>query len=441
MARTNDIITLGCRLNSAESEMMRRLASEAGCHDAVIVNTCAVTNEAVRTARQRIRRARRDRPGANIIVTGCAAQTEPEAFAAMPEVDAVIGNQEKLAPAQWQSLAKTPNENQDSILRVNDIMSARDTAGHMIDGYGDRARAFVQIQNGCDHRCTFCIIPYGRGNSRSAPIADIVEQTRTLTEAGHREIVLTGVDITSYGADIEGAPTLGRLVSEILDNTPALFRLRLSSIDGAEIDDELFNRISGDNRIAPHIHLSLQAGDNMILKRMKRRHTREQAIALCADIRKRRPEVAFGADIIVGFPTETEEMFQRSLDIVEEADLQYLHVFPYSARRGTPAARMPQIRGDIIKARAARLRKAGERNLHHFLDELVGGAHSAIQESGGRARLGNFAPVRMAAPTQGAIGDVVDIDIIAREGDGLVGELSKRPMNGAQQKSEDAGGE
>jgi threonylcarbamoyladenosine tRNA methylthiotransferase MtaB len=416
MANATEIITLGCRLNAAESETMRRLAVDAGCDDAVIVNTCAVTNEAVRTARQRIRRAKRARPGARIIVTGCAAQTEPGAFAAMPEVSAVIGNQEKLDAAQWRALARET----DSVIRVNDIMSARETADHMIDGYGDRARAFVQIQNGCDHRCTFCIIPYGRGNSRSAPIAAVVEQARRLVGAGHREIVLTGVDITSWGADLDGGPTLGRLVGALLDEIPELFRLRLSSIDGAEIDDMLFERITGDERVAPHLHLSLQAGDNMILKRMKRRHTREQAIGLCAKARARRPEIAFGADIIAGFPTETEEMFQRSLDIVAEAGLQYLHVFPFSPREGTPAARMPQLAREIVKERAERLRAAGQKSLHAFLDGLVGSAHDAIQESGGRARLGNFAPVRLDA-TAAQPGDVVAIDITGREGDGLAG--------------------
>ena len=368
MSAEPNIITLGCRLNAVESEAMRRLAGEAGLRDAVVVNTCAVTNEAVRSARQNIRRARRERPNARLIVTGCAAQTSPDAFAAMPEVDAVIGNQEKLQRAQWDALADTDQD----VVRVNDIMSVRETAGHMIDAYGDRARAFLQIQNGCDHRCTFCIIPYGRGNSRSVPIANAIEQARRLVDSGHREIVLTGVDITSYGADLEGAPNLGRLVCELLDAVPDLFRLRLSSVDGAEIDEALFEHIAGDDRIAPYMHLSLQAGDNMILKRMKRRHTREQAIELAARLRAQRPEIAFGADIIAGFPTETEDMFQRSLDIVDEAGLQYLHVFPFSPRDGTPAARMPQLPREVVKERAARLRAKGETALHCFLDGLVG---------------------------------------------------------------------
>lgn len=398
---------------------MRRLSRESGCNDAVIINTCAVTNEAVRTARQRIRRAQRERPGARIIVTGCAAQTEPDAFARMPEVAVVIGNQEKLDPAQWRALAA----NDDDVLQVNDIMSARETAGHLIDGYGDRARAFVQVQNGCDHRCTFCIIPYGRGNSRSAPIADVIEQTRRLVGAGHKEVVLTGVDITSYGADLEDAPTLGRLVSRLLDAVPDLLRLRLSSIDGAEVDEELLDRITGDERIAPHLHLSLQSGDNLILKRMKRRHTREQAIALCETIRARRPDTAFGADIIVGFPTETEAMFQRSLDIVGEAGLQYLHVFPYSPRKGTPAARMPQIPGGLAKERARRLRQAGTESLHRFLDSQIGKTFTAIQESGGRARLGNYAPVIIAG--EGApVGSALAVRITDRAGDALTGETA-----------------
>lgn len=419
MAKELDIITLGCRLNSAESETMRRLSSAAGLDDAVIVNSCAVTNEAVRTARQRIRRARRERPSAQIVVTGCAAQVDPESFAAMPEVDAVVGNREKLTPENWRALA----EPEPLRLQVNDIMSVRDTAGHMIDGYGDRARAFLQIQNGCDHRCTFCIIPYGRGNSRSVPIADVVEQAKRLVGAGHRELVLTGVDITSYGADLEDEPRLGELVSTVLDQVPELYRLRLSSIDGAEIDDALMERIISDERVAPYLHLSLQAGDNMILKRMKRRHSREQAIDLCQAIRARRPDVAFGADIIAGFPTETEEMFQRSIDIIDEAGLNYLHVFPFSPRAGTPAARMPQLDRITVKSRAAQLRDAGTQALHGFLDSLIGNEEDAVQESGGRARLGNFASVRT---TQHAVepGDIIRLKITARDGDCLTGEAA-----------------
>lgn len=423
---TADIITLGCRLNAAESEAMRRLAGEAGLSGAVVVNTCAVTAEAVRTARQSIRRARRERPGARIIVTGCAAQTAPDAFAAMTEVDAVIGNQEKLELREWRALAADEGPaDGDTVVRVNDIMAVRETAGHMIDGYGDRARAFLQIQNGCDHRCTFCIIPYGRGNSRSVPIAEAVEQARRLARAGHRELVLTGVDITSWGGDLEGRPRLGKLVAAILDGVPDLYRLRLSSIDGAEIDGELLERVTGDGRLAPHLHLSLQAGDNLILKRMKRRHSREQAIALAETIRARRPEVAFGADLIAGFPTETEEMFEQSLALVDEAGLSFLHVFPFSPREGTPAARMPQLPRRIVKDRAARLRAKGEDALHAFLEAQVGKEADGVIESGGRARLGNFAPVRLksaGANGTGPVGAVRRLRLQARDGDALVGE-------------------
>ncbi len=414
MTRNVEIITHGCRLNAVESEAMRRLSGDVS--DAVIVNTCAVTNESVRQSRQSIRRARRERPGAKIIATGCAAQIDAHGFAAMPEVDAVLGNQEKLDKSAWRALASDDFDR----ISVNDIMSVRETAGHMIDGYGDRARAFLQIQNGCDHRCTFCIIPYGRGQSRSAPIEDVVRQARALVDAGHQEIVLTGVDITSYGADLEGAPQLGQLVATLLDQIPDLFRLRLSSIDGAEIDDELFERLSSDPRIAPYLHLSLQSGDNLILKRMKRRHTREQAIALCQTLRTQRPDFAFGADIIAGFPTETEAMFQRSINIIDEAGLQYLHVFPFSPRTGTPAARMPQLTRQEVKARAARLRTAGEAALCRFLDTLVGARETAIVESGGRARLGNFASVKLSGPA-GDVGSVATLEITSREGTTLNG--------------------
>ncbi|MEQ8178312.1 MAG: tRNA (N(6)-L-threonylcarbamoyladenosine(37)-C(2))-methylthiotransferase MtaB [Amphiplicatus sp.] len=413
--RDTEIISLGCRLNAYEGEAMRRLAGEAGLSDAVVINSCAVTNEAVRQTRQTIRRARRENPSAKIVVTGCAAQIEPAAFSAMPEVDAVLGNHEKLQADDWKALASAGEQ-----VRVNDIMGVRETAGHLIDGYGDRARAFMQVQNGCDHRCTFCIIPYGRGNSRSTPLARAVDEARRLAAAGHLEIVLTGVDITSYGADLEGAPSLGALVGAILDNVPDLYRLRLSSIDGAEIDEALVDRIATDDRVAPHLHLSLQAGDDMILKRMKRRHTRMQAIEFCARLRARRPEIAFGADIIAGFPTETEEMFEQSLSLVDEAGLSYVHVFPFSPRAGTPAARMPQLDRAVIRARAERLRAKGEEALHRFLDSLVGRDEIAVIESGGRARLGNFAPVRLTQPA-GEIGGVAALKILSRDGSMLVG--------------------
>ncbi|MEO1241597.1 MAG: tRNA (N(6)-L-threonylcarbamoyladenosine(37)-C(2))-methylthiotransferase MtaB [Pseudomonadota bacterium] len=425
MTARPDIITLGCRLNAVESEAMRRLAGDARLGDAVIINTCAVTNEAVRSARQTIRRVRRDRPEARLVVTGCAAQTDPRSFSDMDEVDAVIGNQEKLEPRQWQALAEDPGP----VVHVNDIMSVRETAGHMIDGYGDRARAFLQIQNGCDHRCTFCIIPFGRGNSRSVPVSAAVEQARKLVDAGHKEIVLTGVDMTSYGADLDDAPQLGALVSAILDQTPDLYRLRLSSVDGAEIDAELLERITGDERLAAYLHLSLQAGDNLILKRMKRRHTREQAIELCAQIRERRPDFAFGADIITGFPTETEDMFQRSIGLVDEAGLQFLHVFPFSPREGTPAARMPQLARPVIKERAARLRAKGAQSLHAFLNGLVGRKEDAVIESGGRARLSNFASVKLAAPV-GDVGDVARVRLTARHDDMMLGEVLQSYQRG-----------
>ncbi|MEX0644129.1 MAG: tRNA (N(6)-L-threonylcarbamoyladenosine(37)-C(2))-methylthiotransferase MtaB [Parvularculaceae bacterium] len=410
----SEIISLGCRLNAYEGEIMRGLADAAGLGPTVIVNSCAVTNEAVRQSRQAIRRARRDHPRARVIVTGCAAQIEPEAFASMPEVDAVLGNAGKLNADDWRALSAGAK------LRIDDIMSVREEAGHLIDGYGDRARAFLQVQNGCDHRCTFCVIPYGRGASRSVAVADVVAEARALVEAGRREIVLTGVDITSYGADLPDAPTLGSLVGAILDAAPDLFRLRLSSIDVAEVGDDLFERIVADPRVAPHLHLSLQAGSDMILKRMKRRHTRNEAVDFCARARRRRPEIAFGADIIAGFPTETDEMFEESLALVDEAGLVHLHVFPFSPRDGTPAARMPQLPRAVVKARAERLRAKGEASLRRFLDGLVGATLDGVVESGGRARLGNFAQARL---TSGApeVGAVARLEILSRDGVMLVG--------------------
>ena len=346
---------MGCRLNIYESEIMKRHAEAANVGRTVIVNTCAVTNEAERQARQAVRRAARDNPGARIIVTGCAAQVNAGAFAAMPEVDQVIGNEEKMDPKSYLDFGVSQSEK----VRVNDIMAVRESALHMIDSFEARTRAFVQVQNGCDHRCTFCIIPYGRGNSRSVPMGAVVEQVRRLVENGYAEIVITGVDITSYGHDLPGTPTLGQLCRRLLNAVPELKRLRLSSIDSVEVDRDLMRLIAEDERMLPHMHLSLQAGDNMILKRMKRRHSREQAIAFCREIRQARPDMVFGADIIAGFPTETEEMFENSLRLVEECGLMFLHVFPFSARQGTPAARMPQLNGKVIKERAARLRAQG----------------------------------------------------------------------------------
>ncbi len=416
-----DIITLGCRLNAWESEVMRRHARDQGLTDAILVNTCAVTNEAVRQARQQIRRARRDKPDAKIIVTGCAAQVDPDMFADMPEVDRVVGNDEKLRAETFDPVTLLGGTEK---VRVNDIMSVRETAGHLVEGMEGRARAYVQVQNGCDHRCTFCIIPYGRGNSRSVPAGEVVDQIRTLTESGHSEIVLTGVDLTSWGADLPGEPQLGRLVQAILKQVPDLPRLRLSSIDAIEIDEPLFEAVTGDERVAPYLHLSLQAGDNMILKRMKRRHSRDDAIELCARLKAARPEIAFGADLIAGFPTETEAMFENSLRLVDECSLAYLHVFPYSPRPGTPAARMPQLEKPVIKERAARLRSKASEALSAHLDSMIGRVEAALIEKPGFARAGNFAGIRLpesAVPRPGAL---VNIDVSRHDGRELHGVLT-----------------
>jgi threonylcarbamoyladenosine tRNA methylthiotransferase MtaB len=395
-----DILTLGCRLNSYESEVMRGHAVAAGLQDAVIVNTCAVTAEAVRQARQAIRRARRERPDASIIVTGCAAQIDPASFAEMPEVTRVIGNEEKMKAETFTALdhlADTPR------VQVNDIMSVKETAAHLVDGLDGRARAFVQVQTGCDHRCTFCIIPYGRGNSRSVAAGEVVDQVKRLVATGHYEIVLTGVDLTSWGADLPNVPKLGNLVARILKLVPDLKQLRLSSIDAIEIDEPLFELLAHEKRIAPHMHLSFQSGDDMILKRMKRRHSRADAINLCNRLRAARPEMAFGADLIAGFPTETDEMFANTLASVDECGIDYLHVFPYSPRPQTPAAKMPQVARDVVKARAARLREKGAERLGLRLDRHVGAEAWALVEAGNRARLPDFTPVRIdgASPEPG----------------------------------------
>lgn len=416
-----DVISLGCRLNAFEGEAMKRLAEDAGLDCAVIVNSCAVTAEAVRQTRQAIRRARKERPTARIVVTGCAAQIDAPAFAAMPEVDAVLGNRQKLAAEDWRALARG-----DGRRLVNDIMAVREAAPQLVEAYGDRSRAFLQIQNGCDHRCTFCVIPYGRGPSRSVPVAETVSAARRLVEAGHAEIVLTGVDITSYGADLDGKPTLGGLVARLLGEVPGLARLRLSSIDSAEIDDTLFDLVATDERLAPHLHLSLQSGDDMILKRMKRRHGRAEAIAFCVELRARRPEIAFGADLIAGFPTESEEMFENSLALIDEAGLSFVHVFPFSPREGTPAAQMPQLDRFTVKARAARLRAAAAGALHRFLDDQIGRSFEAVVESGGRARLPNFAAARVSGMT-GPPGTLVRLRITGRDG----GELLAAPVREA----------
>ncbi|MBF9034938.1 tRNA (N(6)-L-threonylcarbamoyladenosine(37)-C(2))-methylthiotransferase MtaB [Rhodobacterales bacterium HKCCE2091] len=384
--------TLGCRLNAYETEAMRALTDAAGLSDTVVVNTCAVTAEAVRKARQDIRRLRRDNPGARIVVTGCAAQTEPATFAAMPEVDHVVGNAEKMAPETWAGIAIGETEP----VVVDDIMSVTETAAHLIDGFGTRSRAYVQVQNGCDHRCTFCIIPFGRGNSRSVPAGVAVEQIRRLVDKGFNEVVLTGVDMTSWGADLPGQPRLGDLVRRILRLVPDLPRLRISSIDSIEVDEALLEAIATEPRLMPHLHLSLQHGDDLILKRMKRRHLRDDAIRFCEEARALRPDIAFGADIIAGFPTETDGHFENSLRLVEECGLTWLHVFPYSARPGTPAARMPQVDGAEIKARAAALRAAGEAAAARHLAAQVGRDHPVLMESPRLGRTPQFAEVAFA---------------------------------------------
>ncbi|MDF0599381.1 tRNA (N(6)-L-threonylcarbamoyladenosine(37)-C(2))-methylthiotransferase MtaB [Psychromarinibacter sp. C21-152] len=389
--------TLGCRLNAYETEAMKDLAAAHGVEDAVVVNTCAVTQEAVRKARQEIRRLRRENPGARVIVTGCAAQTDPDGFAAMDEVDHVIGNAEKMRPETWKGL--TPDlVGQTEPVQVDDIMSVTETAGHLIDGFGTRSRAYVQIQNGCDHRCTFCIIPYGRGNSRSVPAGVVVDQIRRLAARGYNEVVLTGVDLTSWGQDLPGKPRLGDLVMRVLKLVPELPRLRISSIDSIEADDNLMRAIAEEERLMPHLHLSLQAGDDLILKRMKRRHLRDDAIRFCAEARRLRPEMTFGADIIAGFPTETEAMFENSLRLVEECDLTWLHVFPYSPRPGTPAARMPQVDGRAVKDRAARLRAAGAAAVARHLAAQVGREHAVLMENPQMGRTAQFAEVTFTQP-------------------------------------------
>jgi threonylcarbamoyladenosine tRNA methylthiotransferase MtaB len=385
------VITLGCRLNAYESEVMRRHAAAAGLDSAIVINTCAVTSEAVRQAAQTIRKTRRENPEARIIVTGCAAQIEPSRFADMPEVDAVIGNDEKMWRETFEGLSTASSPR----VIVNDIMSVRETAHAMIDGFGARVRAYVQVQNGCDHRCTFCIIPFGRGPSRSVPSGEVVAQVRRLVEAGCPEIVLTGVDMTAYGKDLPGAMSLGLLVRQILRHVPELKRLRLSSIDQVEVDRYLLDAIAEETRLMPHVHLSMQAGDDMVLKRMKRRHLRADAIAFCETARKLRPDIAFGADLIAGFPTETEDMFANSLRLVDECGLTYLHVFPYSRRPGTPAARMPQVAGAVVKERAARLRAKGQSALARHLGVQVGRTAEVLLEHDGFGRTPDFAQVRL----------------------------------------------
>ncbi|KXU29716.1 tRNA (N(6)-L-threonylcarbamoyladenosine(37)-C(2))-methylthiotransferase MtaB [Sphingobium sp. 22B] len=412
------IITLGCRLNIAESEAIREIIGREmpnAQDDLVVVNSCAVTAEAVRQSRQAIRRARRDRPGARIMVTGCAAQTEPETFAAMAEVDAVIGNREKMHRTSY-----LPNGGSDPV-RVSDIMSVRDTAPHMASAFAEHARAFLEVQNGCDHRCTFCIIPYGRGNSRSVPAGAVIDKARELVDVGYREIVLTGVDVTSYGPDLPGAPSLGLLIERMLKGVPDLPRLRLSSLDSVEIDERLFDILAHEPRMMPHLHLSLQAGDDMILKRMKRRHSRADAVRIVERLRAARPEISIGADIIAGFPTEDDAMFENSLRLVEQCAIVHGHVFPYSPRANTPAARMPQVERATIKARAARLRAACGAQRERWLQSLIGSTQSVLVERNGLSgHAENFAPVRFATPQSPS--SIVHATITALENGALIAQ-------------------
>ncbi|WP_292286699.1 tRNA (N(6)-L-threonylcarbamoyladenosine(37)-C(2))-methylthiotransferase MtaB [Marivita sp.] len=409
--------TMGCRLNAYETEAMKDLAGQAGLENAVVVNTCAVTAEAVRKARQEIRKLRRENPEAKLIVTGCAAQTEPGTFAEMSEVDAVIGNTEKMTPDTWSGLA-ADFVGQTEAVQVNDIMSVTETAQHLIDGFGTRSRAYVQVQNGCDHRCTFCIIPYGRGNSRSVPAGVIVDQIKRLVDTGFNEVVLTGVDLTSWGADLPATPKLGDLVMRILKLVPDLPRLRISSIDSIEVDENLMQAIATEPRLMPHLHLSLQHGDDLILKRMKRRHLRDDAIRFAEEARALRPDMTFGADIIAGFPTETEAQFENSLRLVDECDLTWLHVFPYSPRKGTPAARMPQVNGNTIKSRAAHLRAKGRDAVTRHLHQQQGCAHRVLMEAPDMGRTEQFTEVRFASPQP--VGQIVSTTISGQEDQHLV---------------------
>lgn len=411
------IVTFGCRLNSYESEVMSEHARNAGLDDAIIINSCAVTNEAVRQARQTVRRLKRENPDAKIIVTGCASQIDPAMFDQMDEVDFVIGNDEKMKAETFQGLSLETSEP----CQVNDIMSVTETAGHLISAFGGRARAYVQVQNGCDHRCTFCIIPFGRGNSRSVPMGEVVHQVSHLVNEGYKEIVITGVDITAYGRDLPGEPSLGKLCQQILKHVPELKRLRISSIDSVEADEALLDVIANEERLMPHLHLSLQAGDNMILKRMKRRHSREDAIEFCRRVRELRPNIVFGADIIAGFPTETDEMFENSVRLVEECGLTFLHVFPFSPRPGTPAALMPQLTKSVIKERAARLRALGNERLLSYMETLDGQPVELLMERGQMGRAENFIEVQLDGPYQP--GAIIRARVTRQEDGQLKGEV------------------
>lgn len=421
---TNQVITFGCRLNTYESEVIKDLSGQAGLQGAIIINTCAVTAEAERQARQAIRRLRRENPDAEIIVTGCGAQINPKQYSDMPEVTSVIGNDEKMKLMTYQSLKRHDAER----VLVNDIMSVTETAGHLVSGFEGKARAFVQVQNGCDHRCTFCTIPYGRGNSRSVPLGEIVNQIRQLIIGGYQEVVLTGVDITSYGGDLPGNPTLGQMIKRLLAMIPELKRLRLSSLDPVEIDQDLWRLIAEEDRLMPHLHVSLQAGDDMILKRMKRRHLRKDVVEFCRKARDYRPDIVFGADLIAGFPTETNEMFENTYKIIDECDLTFLHIFPYSAREGTPASRMPQVPKAIIKERAARLRQAGEVGLDRFYDKWVGRHSNLLIESVAENNLfgktDHFAPVRVESSSKAfSVGSLIEVKLTGREKEELMGVL------------------
>ena len=409
-----EVVTFGCRLNAAELEVIRRNAERAGFSDTVVVNTCAVTAEAVRQAKQTIRALRRERPQAKIVVTGCAAQTEPATFSAMPEADRVLGNAEKLSPAGWAQARAAFDLGDAPKAIVNDIMAVRDTAAHLIDAFAGRSRAFVQVQNGCDHRCTFCIIPFGRGNSRSVPMGAVVDDVARLVANGYGEIVLTGVDLTSYGADLPGAPKLGTLVKQILRHAPELKRLRLSSIDSIEADRDLLDALAAEARLMPHLHLSLQSGDDLVLKRMKRRHLRADAVAFCAQARRLRPDIVFGADLIAGFPTETEAMFEQTLELVDDCGLTHLHVFPFSSRPGTPAARMPPVARAIVKDRARRLRERGTAALCRHLDNEIGATRRVLAESHNTGHTEQFTKVLLAAPADP--GTIVEVAIAGHDG-------------------------
>lgn len=411
------VVTFGCRLNMHESEVMRDHAKNAGLQGVIIFNTCAVTKEAERQARQAIRRARRENPDAQIVVTGCSAQIDPEQYADMPEVDRVIGNEEKLQAESWGAPTHAR-------ILVNDIMSVKETAGHLIDGYEDRTRAFLQVQNGCDHRCTFCIIPYGRGNSRSVPIGVIAKQVHSLVERGYKEIVFTGVDVTSYGHDLPGSPSLGQMIRRVLALVPGLARVRLSSLDPVEIDADLWRLIAEEPRLMPHLHLSVQAGDDLTLKRMKRRHLRGDVIAVCERARALRPDMAFGADIIAGFPTETEEMFANTVRLVEECDLTFLHIFPYSEREGTPAAKMPQVDPAVRKARAAKLRDLRDAQMDRFLGRHLGQTLEVLIEKDGLGRAADFASVKLDRAIEP--GSLVSVRVTGAEGGLLTGEVAEQ---------------